>query len=137
LIYQDYEIKGLKMAERDKDGFYRKIKTCGSCGQEIAGQSCRSMTKANTDVQYKIKLHEKKKKHPFWPEEENHLPEEKEIIGEIKGAWVDQKIVCNDCLTLSEYKKVETSQRITNIEVQDQGNSYICDRCERPLIRGT
>jgi len=54
------------MAERDKDGFYRKTKKCESCEKEIFGQSCRSMARANKDLQYRMKLHEKKKNHKFF-----------------------------------------------------------------------
>jgi len=120
------------MAERDKDGFYKKKKNCITCGKEVIGRSCRSNIRAKDDFWFKTLAHEKKKNHPFWPKEENH--QAKEIMREIKGAWIDQVIVCNDCLSISEYTKLNEGQLITKIEVQDQGNSYVCDKCQRPLI---
>lgn len=72
------------MAERDKDGFYRKTKKCESCGKEVSGQSCRSMSRANENLQWRIKKHEQKNNHLFWLSEK-HKKEIRKNISTNKG----------------------------------------------------
>lgn len=52
---------------------------------------------------------------------------------DIRGAYIEEEVVCMDCLTDEERNDLKEKDLITTEYIEDQDKTFFCDRCGKEL----
>lgn len=52
---------------------------------------------------------------------------------DMRGAYVGEEVVCQNCLTELEREQLKEDRVITPEDIEDEDKTFFCDRCKKRL----